>query len=256
MTKPVDEKPESVPVPPLVPGHAEVSHRFTVWPVSVWFVQTTVVPSATVHVRGRVAEGLAVAAALRDRDRDRDRRGADVGRGLDPAGATAISPSRNTAAPSAAEAMHLQTYAARVPAELDPRGEPVGRPVLTTGDSVKRRRSPPREAGDICDVWAGDSGSLVVAVGARRDGRGPCRREPASVPSAPAKPTVTPANVAACVNWVAPASNGSAINAYFVTPLIGTVSCSPPTCSRRWRGTGLVTGLKNGTTYTFKVKAA
>jgi predicted lipoprotein with Yx(FWY)xxD motif len=76
----------------------------------------------------------------------------------------------------------------------------------------------------------------------------------ASVPSTPAKPTATPANAAARVNWVAPAANGSAINAYFVTPFIGAVA-QPAHMFGSTARTGLVTGLENGTTYTFKVKA-
>ena len=76
----------------------------------------------------------------------------------------------------------------------------------------------------------------------------------ASAPSAPAKPTATPGNAAARVNWVAPTGNGSAITAYIVTPFVGAAAQAAHTFAATAR-TGVVTGLKNGTTYTFKVKA-
>jgi predicted lipoprotein with Yx(FWY)xxD motif len=73
-------------------------------------------------------------------------------------------------------------------------------------------------------------------------------------PAAPAKPQVAPGNAAARVNWVAPANNGSAITGYVVTPFIGTTAQA----ARTFNNTAivqLISGLTNGTSYTFKVAA-
>ena len=76
----------------------------------------------------------------------------------------------------------------------------------------------------------------------------------ATVPAAPAKPTVAPGNAAVRVTWVAPANGGSAINQYIVTPFIGATAQTPRTFDAT-AVTRVITGLVNGTTYTFKVKA-
>src|SRR5690349_13756107 len=76
----------------------------------------------------------------------------------------------------------------------------------------------------------------------------------ASVPSAQAKPSATPLNASARVTWVAPANGGAAINQYVVTPFIGTTA-QPAQVFNNTAVTEVITGLTNGTTYTFKVKA-
>jgi predicted lipoprotein with Yx(FWY)xxD motif len=76
----------------------------------------------------------------------------------------------------------------------------------------------------------------------------------ATVPSAPAKPTAAPGNAAARVTWVAPANGGSGINEYIVTPFIGAVAQAMRTF-KSTAVTQVITGLANGTIYTFKVKA-
>lgn len=73
-------------------------------------------------------------------------------------------------------------------------------------------------------------------------------------PAAPARPIAVGGNTTAKVTWVAPANNGSAIDAYTVTPYIGAVAGTP----RPFASTAItqtITGLVNATTYTFKVKA-
>ncbi len=80
-----------------------------------------------------------------------------------------------------------------------------------------------------------------------------------SAPTAPAAPTAvtaTPGNASAKVTWSAPAANGSPITGYTITPYVGTtaqpattVTGSPPATS------ATITGLVNGTTYTFTVTA-
>jgi hypothetical protein len=81
---------------------------------------------------------------------------------------------------------------------------------------------------------------------------------PSTVPAAPAKPTAVAGDVSAQVTWVAPDDGGSAITGYLVTAYLspsGTVTThtctggpSDTTCN--------VTGLTNGTAYTFEVVAS
>ena len=74
-------------------------------------------------------------------------------------------------------------------------------------------------------------------------------------PLAPTSPTATSGNASATVTWVAPAvDNGSAITGYVVTPSINGVAGSARTFNST-AVTQIVTGLTNGTTYTFKVAA-
>jgi virginiamycin B lyase len=80
------------------------------------------------------------------------------------------------------------------------------------------------------------------------------RVTPVEAPSAPAKPTASPGNAQARVTWVAPANNGSAINQYIVTPYTGTTAHAPRTFNST-AVSQIITGLTNGLTYTFKVKA-
>ena len=77
-----------------------------------------------------------------------------------------------------------------------------------------------------------------------------------SAPDAPTGVGASPGNNSANVSWTAPASGGSQITSYTVTPYIGTVaqpttvvSGTPPTT------TATVPALTDGTTYTFTVTA-
>jgi len=74
----------------------------------------------------------------------------------------------------------------------------------------------------------------------------------ASAPSAPQSPVAISGNTSATVTWAAPLSDGaSALTGYTVTASPGGQTCAtvPPTT------TCTVTGLTNGTTYTFDVTA-
>jgi hypothetical protein len=86
---------------------------------------------------------------------------------------------------------------------------------------------------------------------------------PPSSPSSPTKigapgiPTAVTAasgNGQAVVRWTAPASNGLAITGYTVTPLVGGVAQAPRIFNSA-ATTETLTGLTNGTTFTFKVAA-
>jgi alpha-tubulin suppressor-like RCC1 family protein len=77
-----------------------------------------------------------------------------------------------------------------------------------------------------------------------------------SAPGAPAIGTALAGDGHAVVSWTAPASTGgSPITAYVVTPYIGTIAQTPvPFASDATTQT--VTGLTNGTSYTFRVTAS
>ena len=80
-----------------------------------------------------------------------------------------------------------------------------------------------------------------------------------TAPTAPAAPTgvtATAGNASAQVSWTAPANGGSAITSYTVTPFIGTTAQTPTTVTGSPPATSVnVTGLTNGTAYTFTVSA-
>ena len=76
-----------------------------------------------------------------------------------------------------------------------------------------------------------------------------------TTPGAPTIGTATSANASASVTWTAPGSNGgSAITGYVVTPYIAGVAQATQTFNNT-ATTEIVTGLTNGTAYTFKVAA-
>jgi hypothetical protein len=71
------------------------------------------------------------------------------------------------------------------------------------------------------------------------------------VPASPGRPTATPANGSATVTWDAPLAAGIAIRSYTVTASPGGRTCASSGAAR----TCTVTGLTNGTPYTFTVRA-
>jgi hypothetical protein len=76
----------------------------------------------------------------------------------------------------------------------------------------------------------------------------------ASAPEAPEGLTVSPATSQALVSWTAPNNDGSPITGYTVTPYIGSTAQTPVSVGPSAQST-VVTGLTNGTSYTFKVAA-
>ncbi|WP_423184502.1 fibronectin type III domain-containing protein [Arthrobacter sp. NyZ413] len=78
----------------------------------------------------------------------------------------------------------------------------------------------------------------------------------AAAPAAPTGVTATAGNGSAVVSWTAPNNGGSAITSYAVTPHAGTTALTPVTVSGNPPATtATVTGLTNGTAYTFTVTA-
>jgi hypothetical protein len=76
----------------------------------------------------------------------------------------------------------------------------------------------------------------------------------ASVASIPTSVTATAGNAQALVSWTAPANGGSAITGYIVTPYLGLAAQAPQTFLSV-AASDTLTGLSNGSTYTFTVVA-
>jgi hypothetical protein len=122
--------------------------------------------------------------------------------------------------------------------------------------------SPPATQATINGLTGGTSYTFTVQA-SNSAGSGPVSAPSnavtpteATVPSAPTEVIATAGNGSATVTWAAPANGGSPIASYTVTPYIGstaqaatTVSGSPPTTQTT------ITGLTNGTSYTFTVAA-
>ena len=80
-----------------------------------------------------------------------------------------------------------------------------------------------------------------------------------SVPTAPGTPTgvtATGGSASATVSWTAPPNGGSGITSYTITPYVGTTAQTPTSITGSPPlTTATVTGLTNGTAYTFTVSA-
>ena len=112
---------------------------------------------------------------------------------------------------------------------------------------------------------SGGSAYTFTVVANNSYGSGPASSPSASktptgnaVPTVPTSVTATPGNTQAVVNWGVPTSNGgSAITSYTVTPYIGSAPGTPkPVTGSPPPTTTTMTGLANGTQYTFKVYAS
>jgi hypothetical protein len=79
---------------------------------------------------------------------------------------------------------------------------------------------------------------------------------PPTAPSAPSAVSASAGNSSASVSWTAPGDGGSPITSYTITPYIGGVAQPSTTISGNPPATAAtITGLSNGTTYTFTVSA-
>jgi hypothetical protein len=123
--------------------------------------------------------------------------------------------------------------------------------------------SPPATTTTVTGLTAGTAYTFKVRA-ANANGFGPASGASNSVtvqgavaPSAPTGVSVEPASGQARVSWTAPSSDGgSALTSYTVTPFIGSTAQTPKTVTGSPLPTSTtVTGLTNGTGYTFKVTA-
>ena len=77
---------------------------------------------------------------------------------------------------------------------------------------------------------------------------------PAPVPGTPTFVSASPGNGSAQVSWLAPSGNGSALTGSVITPYLNGVAQAPQTFANA-AASQKVTGLANGSTYTFKIAA-
>jgi len=121
--------------------------------------------------------------------------------------------------------------------------------------------SPPATGVNIPGLTQGDSYTFTVQA-SNPNGSGAASAHSAAVvptgPSAPSAPTglsASPASNQAQVSWTAPGSNGSAITGYTITPYIGSTAQTPTQVLSGTATSASVTGLTNGSSYTFTVAA-
>jgi hypothetical protein len=125
--------------------------------------------------------------------------------------------------------------------------------------SAVQYTTPPTTNHTFTGLTAGQAYWITVAAW-NEVGRGPMAGTPVGgvaplgTPTAPLQPSVQAFDGTAQVSWVAPDDSGDPISSYVVTPLVAGV----PQPSQTFPSsplTGTVTGLANGTTYTFTVAA-
>jgi hypothetical protein len=121
--------------------------------------------------------------------------------------------------------------------------------------------SPPATSTTVTGLTNGTSYTFTVSA-SNANGAGPASSPssavtPNTLPGAPTAVTATAGNGSATVNWTAPSNNGgSTITSYTVTPFIGSTAQTPVTVNGSPPATSTtVTGLTNGTSYTFTVSA-
>jgi hypothetical protein len=122
--------------------------------------------------------------------------------------------------------------------------------------------SPPATTATVGNLKGGSTYTFTVTA-SNPNGTGPASAPSnavtptgVTVPSAPTGVTAVPVSSSALVSWTAPSDNGgSALTGYTITPYIGSAAQSPTTVSNPNATSSTITGLTNGSAYTFTVTA-
>jgi len=122
--------------------------------------------------------------------------------------------------------------------------------------------SPPATGTTVSNLTPGTAYTFTV-TGSNSNGSGPASAQSNSatpsadtVPSAPTGLSGISATSSAQLSWTAPTDNGgSALTGYVITSYIGSSAQTPTHVSGGSATSAMITGLTNGTTYTFTVSA-
>ena len=122
--------------------------------------------------------------------------------------------------------------------------------------------TPPATSANITGLTNGTAYTFTVSA-ANGVGTGPASAASSQItptapttPAAPANVTATAGNQSATVSWAAPANGGSPITGYTITPYLAGVAQTPTQVAGSPPATtATVTGLANGSSYTFTVAA-
>ena len=182
------------------------------------------------------------------------------GASVDSAPSGAVVPSTVPDAPTGVTATAGDGSAAVSWTAADPEGSPVtGYTVTATGDGTNETCSTPDGSATTCEVTGLTNGTdytfTVVAANANGTGAASAPSSPVTPSSAPDAPTgvvATPDAGSASVSWTPGGDEGSPITGYTVT---ATGDGTDETCSTAGTTCDL-TGLTNGTAYTFTVVAS
>jgi hypothetical protein len=131
----------------------------------------------------------------------------------------------------------------------------------TAQTSTSITGSPPATSATVNGLTAGTVYTFTVQASNAQGGGATSAASNSVTPTAPIAPapptgvSASPASAQAVVSWTAPADNGSAITAYTVTPYLGATAQTPVQVNNGSATSAAITGLTNGSAYTFTVSA-
>jgi hypothetical protein len=190
-----------------------------------------------------------------------------IGTGLGSTQTAQVTPAGPPLAPTGVSATAGPASANVTWTAPDPQGSPITSYTVTpyVGSTAQVPQtvsgSPPATSSLMAGLTDGTSYTFVVtatnALGTSVSSAPSAAVTPADVPAPPAAVTaVTSGSGSLSVSWTPQSNSGSAVTSYTVTPYVGTTAGTPVTVSGSPPANSTtVTGLTNGSTYTFVVVA-